>query len=133
MLNDHPVFGVGYFNFPRYFEARYSHLKLYPQAQLPHNIFIQVGADLGYTGLLIYFVLIKNCFFWGKNKPGTEDMLGRLPSALNMSFLGFLLAGQFVSVVYYPFMWIHLALLGAVKNILRIDLGRSQGLASRTR
>jgi O-antigen ligase len=52
MLNKHPTLGVGYFNFATYFERNYRDLMLYPRAQLPHNILVQVGADLGYAGLV---------------------------------------------------------------------------------
>ncbi len=121
MLDDYPVLGVGYFNFPSYFEAHYRHLMLYPQAQLPHNIFVQVGSELGYSGLFVYSILITKCFFWRKQQyrgmADDHDFLGSLPWALNISIVGFFVAGQFVSVVYYPFMWIDLALVAVLKNI----------------
>jgi hypothetical protein len=32
-------------------------------------------------------------------------------------------AGQFVSVVYYPFLWIHLAMLVVMDNLQRQETG----------
>src|SRR5690606_38595329 len=121
MLNDHPLLGVGYYNFPPYFNEHYRDLVLYEHAQLPHNILVQVGADLGYLGLFVYAMLILNCFIRKKAGIGREaqdDLIGTLPWVLNISILGFLIAGQFVSVVYYPYMWIHLAFVGIVRNII---------------
>ena len=58
MMKDYPSFGVGYFAFIPYFERFYPDYVLYDHAQLAHNIFIQVGADLGFIGLFVYLVLI---------------------------------------------------------------------------
>jgi len=121
MLNDHPVLGVGYYNFPPYFNEHYRDLVLYEHAQLPHNILVQVGADLGYLGLFVYAMLIANSFFSAQQLKKVPrdgpDLMARLPWAFNVSILGFLVAGQFVSVVYYPFLWIHLAIIVALRNI----------------
>lgn len=121
MLNDHPVLGVGYFNFIPYLERHYPEAMLYSHAELPHNIFIQVGADLGYVGLIFYLMLIKCGFINVKQLRFSVDAEGqfwrRLCWALNISFVGFLVAGQFVSVVYYPFMWIHLAMVSCARSL----------------
>lgn len=67
MLNDHPFMGVGYYNFASYYQTRYPEDVLCERAQLPHNIFIQVSADLGYFGLLIYVILSYLLFKHSKN------------------------------------------------------------------
>lgn len=122
MLNDNPYLGVGYFNFPPTFEERYPELVLYTSAQVPHNIFVQVGAELGYAGLLIYGALIFHTFLRGRLARGYREnkdgILFSLPWAMNISIVGFYVAGQFVSVVYYPFMWMHLAFAVAFRNVL---------------
>jgi hypothetical protein len=96
---------------------------LYEHAQLPHNIFVQVGADLGYIGLFVYAMLIMHCFIRKKTIPSKfrapNDFMAVLPSTFNVAIIGFFVAGQFVSVVYYPFMWIHLALVVALVNIMK--------------
>jgi O-antigen ligase len=121
MLNDHPSLGVGYFNFPPYFQEHYRDLVLYEHAQLPHNILVQVGSELGYIGLFVYAMLALNCFIRKRTRAGKGEvsvsLMSALPYALNVSIVGFFIAGQFVSVVYYPFMWIHLALISVVINI----------------
>lgn len=130
MMNNSPWVGVGYFNFPPYFERYYSEDMLYPHAELPHNIFIQVGSDLGYVGLLIYALIIINAYIVSKRSSNTLDsqcpqgFLSMCSKSLNISLLGFLIAGQFVSVVYYPFLWVHLALVACVSNISVIQRPR---------
>lgn len=118
MIKVHPVLGVGYFNFRHYFERYYSEDVILRRAQLPHNIFIQVGTDTGITGLSIFLILIlvalrKGQSFHGK---GCENDEKRIGSCANISLIGFVVAGQFVTVTYYPFLWIHLALVVALTN-----------------
>jgi len=45
----------------------------------------------------------------GKALRTDECHENRFPTGFNLSMLGFVVAGQFVTVAYYPFLWIHLA------------------------
>ncbi|MEO0438438.1 MAG: O-antigen ligase family protein [Pseudomonadota bacterium] len=126
MMLEYPAFGVGYFNFVPYYESFYPEDMLYSNAQLAHNIFVQVGADLGFIGLACYMVLILFGFSLPRRAIKRLRALDqyddwRIPVAkgLMVSFLGFLVSGQFVSIVYYPYMWIHLGLCFALWNSTR--------------
>jgi probable O-glycosylation ligase (exosortase A-associated) len=122
MINDNPVLGVGYFNYVVYYENYYSDDMLYDRAELPHNIFVQIGTDAGYVGVSIYLLLI--IFAWRKMTSlqvalrSKGDDFSRLPRYLNISMIGFLVAGQFVTVAYYPFFWIHLSLVVSLKKVV---------------
>jgi len=129
MIESHPLLGVGFFNFIPYFEEYYSSDQLYERAQLPHNIFIQVGTDSGLLGLSCYVALIIQVF---RNNRGTRKSAEKLEGAgdfyvaiskgLDTGTLGFLIAGQFVTVGYYPFIWINLALSVALRHICEQEL-----------
>ena len=123
MIKEHPLLGVGYFNFSPYFERYYPEDMLYRAAQLPHNIFIQVGTDAGVTGLAIYLLIILGGFraTWAARRALKNDKshwLYNLSLGLDAASIGFLVAGQFVTIGYYPFMWINLAFSVALKNIV---------------
>jgi O-antigen ligase len=125
MIQSHPLLGIGYFNFPLYFERHYPESLIVSEAQLPHNIFIQIGVDLGILGLIVYLILIYRAFrstmdvrSAARNAPQLAFYV-TLSKGFDTAFIGFLVAGQFVSVVYYPFMWIHLALVVALRNIVQ--------------
>jgi O-antigen ligase len=109
--------GVGYYNFQPYFEKNYPEdILSYKGAELPHNIFIQILTDLGLVGMIPYLFLIKNTFLkHRKRNEGT--MTHEFANGFNAAIIGFYIAGQFVSVVYYPFMWIHLAFVVCIRNI----------------
>ncbi len=120
MMKDYPILGVGYFNFPIYYERYYSEDMLYPNAQLPHNIFIQVGADLGIIALFVYTLMIMYPYLQilKLRKRHEEDFVYICMVGIAYGLMGFTFAGQFVSVVYYPFLWIGLAFFIAGRNIL---------------
>ena len=118
MIQEHPVLGVGYFNFVPYFERYYPEDMLFYRAELPHNIIIQVGTDTGIIGLTIFMVLIyialrKAQRFRAKGCEINQRLMG---DCANPSLVGFFMAGQFVTVTYYPYLWIHLALIVAMRN-----------------
>ena len=126
MIEDHPVLGVGYFNFPAVY-ARYDPTKLWHgTAQLPHNIFVQVGTDAGLLGLGIFLILIYRNLKLTREIRRTCERESRAPAfapyvarGLAVTTWGFVIAGQFNTVSYYPFLWINLALAVSLANIVR--------------
>lgn len=119
MMLERPFTGVGFFNFSRYYEAHFSQDMLYERAELPHNIFIQTGTDAGFPGAITFGFLILSSFFIAIRL--SYRYKGSLTSAIAAGFgyglMGYTLAGQFVTVAYYPFLWIGLAFLVALSNI----------------
>ncbi|ARU28265.1 O-antigen ligase [Cellvibrio sp. PSBB006] len=121
MMKEHPFLGVGYFNFIPYYEIHYPQDMLYPRAELPHNIFIQVGTDTGFIGLFFFIMIIGNCFFTVRKIIRAKHLEKTWPSiaaGLGYGVLGFVLAGQFVTVTYYPFLWISLAFIVSLHRVL---------------
>jgi putative inorganic carbon (HCO3(-)) transporter len=126
MIRSHPYFGVGYFNFqPLYAQRDPTHL-FYGKAQLPHNIFIQVGTDAGLIGLAIFVILIFRNLRLTVEISRTCARSNRTPTygasvarGLALATIGFVIAGQFDTVAYYPFIWINLALSVSLANIVR--------------
>ncbi len=53
IANEYPMLGVGYDNWLVYYRDHYE-----GRAQVCHNIFVQAGAELGYTGLVAFLLLI---------------------------------------------------------------------------
>jgi O-antigen ligase len=129
MIKEHPVFGVGYFNFPHYFERYYPQDLLVGGAQLPHNIFIQVGTDTGLLGLSVFFGIILLAYqrCRGFKADGCVEQQKLIGRCANLSLLGFLVSGQFVTVTYYPFLWIHLALVVGLNNSFKDSRTQTQG------
>jgi putative inorganic carbon (HCO3(-)) transporter len=126
MIEHHPVLGVGFWNFPAVYAAEYPNKLWHGTAQLPHNIFIEVGTDAGLLGLGIFLILIWRNFSLAreirrrcaqnKNAPPFAPNIAR---GLVVAAWGFIIAGQFDTVTYYSFLWINLALMVSLANIVR--------------
>jgi putative inorganic carbon (hco3(-)) transporter len=126
MIENHPVLGVGYFNFAPVYAAHDQAKLWHGHAQLPHNIFIEVGTDAGLVGLGIFLVLIyrnlkvardiRRACAKDANAPGFAASVAR---GLTITTWGFVIAGQFNTVAYYPFLWINLALTVSLGNIVK--------------
>jgi len=132
MIKAHPLLGVGYFNFVPYYHDYYGYDSLRGGVvELPHNIFIQVGTDAGLLGLFIFVAMmyrtVRANTQTARGLAGAVDqkdvLFRRLAFSLNIALLGFVAAGQFVTVAYYPFMWINLALTVALhRSTVATDL-----------
>lgn len=126
MIEHHPIFGVGYFNFAPLYSIMDPTRIFFGNAQLPHNIFIQVGTDAGLVGLSIFCILIyrnlKLASEISRSCVSSTSMRGFAPGVargLAIATWGFVIAGQFNTVGYYPFIWINLALTVALANVMR--------------
>ncbi len=126
MVQEHPVLGVGYYNFPAYYTAHWPEDILFGVAQLPHNIFVQVGTDAGLLGLGCFGAMILQTMLIARRVRKLSELPALhkrmlLPAArgLHIAMWGFLIAGQFVTVTYYPFFWINLAMMVATGNVAR--------------
>lgn len=126
MIRTHPFLGVGYYNFAPVY-ASHAQAKLWHGvAQLPHNIFIQVGTDAGLIGLGVFLILIyRNLRLTGiirrlcKENEAAPAFAPSVARGLALTTWGFVIAGQFNTVSYYPFLWINLALTVSLANIVR--------------
>lgn len=121
MMTDHPLNGVGFYNFIPYFEDYYSEDMLYENAQLAHNIFIQVGSELGVVGLTIYVFILFSIALVAVNSRKAEKSTvvdAICSSSIFVSIFGFVVAGLFVSVVYYPYLWVGAALVSSYNHLI---------------
>jgi O-antigen ligase len=120
MIREYPILGVGYFNFPPYYYEHFRHDLHVPKPQLPHNILIQVGTDAGLLGLFAFGMLLYRNAKLARDvrKMGMEDKpYGAIAQGLLIAMWGFVIAGQFVTVTYYPFIWINLAFAVCLHNV----------------
>ncbi|MFH1763282.1 MAG: O-antigen ligase family protein [Gemmatimonadota bacterium] len=114
IANEHPVLGIGYDNWGEYYRAYFTQ-------GLPHNIFIEAVAELGYSGLLVFLSLILATLLLNRRTRRLVKPLGEGGRFLHFSALGldgalfgFLGSGFFITVLYYPYFWINLAMTVAL-------------------
>jgi len=119
MFRDHPLIGVGLGNFPPSYERQYATGEISVKQWVCHSIYIQVLSELGLLGALPFLLLLMFLFRLNRHtrkqlaatSPGGHRTLEySLASGLDLALVGYLASGAFVSVLYYPHLWILLGL-----------------------
>ncbi len=112
-MKKYPVLGIGFEAWSEYFPQNYR--VKFEGSKLVHNVFIQCGTELGYSGLSIFVLMILACFVNTRNvrklsREKEDQFLAIMSYGFDAALLGFLGSGFFVTVLYYPYFWIHCAM-----------------------
>ncbi len=132
MFWDNPLFGVGQGNFPWAFEG-YQGADTFRErsyaGRASHSIYLTVLPELGLVGSLIFLymilLLIRDLRFVRKRVSGPSetpraeaaDLLLSFANAIQAALIGYLVAGVFISALYYPPFWLLLAFSTSLKRI----------------
>ena len=119
MAGIYPVLGVGYANWA------VADMRIFSgNGALSHNVFVECVSELGYSGLFVYglmilFTLINNNrtrrILMQNNKD--KSFAFYMAHGLDAALIGYLVSGFFVTVLYYPYFWINMAMTVALNNI----------------
>lgn len=125
MFKERPMSGIGYENWTAVYEDRYGY------KALPHNIFVQGGAELGMPGLLAMVGLIVASFvvnYRTRRLAASRGEDGRFLAGaargLDGAMIGFLASGFFITVLYYPFLWFNVAMTSALHTAAQHSVAR---------
>jgi O-antigen ligase len=135
-MTDHPAFGVGASNFP-VAEGTISPLARLQERGVgvrwgaAHNSFIQVGAELGVPGLLLFLGVLASAFASLRRVARDSRRLGptgmgssRLAHSLMAALVGFVVGAFFLSLAYSDMLYTLAALAVALQKIVP-DSGRT--------
>ena len=122
VMKEHPLLGVGYHNWLSYVNFKVPEGLFNGRTLEPHNIFIQAGTELGYTGLICFVLMAMYIFIINARTRAMGKQLGNkfliyMAFGLDAGTVGYLVAGFFVTVLYYPFFWIQMAMTVALHVI----------------
>jgi putative inorganic carbon (HCO3(-)) transporter len=130
IMDRYPLLGIGYENWVPYYRQFYN-----PVGQVPHNIFIEAGAQMGYSGLVVFILLIVATFVVNAR---TRRMARALPEwgafhrslafGLDAALVGYLVAGFFVTVLFYPFFWMNLSMTSALHLLVERRHSQQQAI-----
>jgi putative inorganic carbon (HCO3(-)) transporter len=127
MWADHPMFGVGPYEFGHVFVANPLYVSWSPYgtaAHATHSLYIEAIAELGSAGtllllaaVLMFFRLNAKTRAWAlaHDPDGRRSWDYCLAAGLDLAMLGYLVSGAFLAVLYYPHLWILLG-LGVATN-----------------
>jgi len=120
MVRDHPLLGIGYNNWLTYYRANIN-----VHGQVSHNIFVQCASELGLAGLCVLLTIIIASFVVNRRTRGLAAQLpdgvflDQMARGLDAAFVGFIVSGSFVTVLYYPYLWVNLAMTAALYKAAR--------------
>ena len=122
ILNNHPVLGVGYGNWLKYYRENYPPFEGAEPWGIPHNTFMDAAAELGYVGFAIFALMIVYIFVnnYRTRKIALQSgntFIYYMGHAMDASMVGFLISGFFISALYYPFIWISMAFTVSLNNV----------------
>jgi len=113
LIEQYPVLGVGHENWI-FAQERVFGIE---NSEVSHNIFIQCAVDLGYTGFSVFLLLIFFTFYNNYKvrkiilqAPQDNKFLFFMSHGLDGALIGYMISGFFVTVLYYPYFWINLAM-----------------------
>lgn len=150
MANSRPAFGVGYENWAAYYRDRYplkegDHVRWIAPGQyiveVSHNSFIEVVSQLGYVGLVVFVVIIGSIWRINRRTRRVLAALGErarflreMSYALDSGVIGFVVAGFFMAVAFYPFVWFQIGMAAALNAAaLRMAAADGTGVTPPTR
>jgi putative inorganic carbon (HCO3(-)) transporter len=126
MTADNPILGVGINNFNTNYAVRYHAAGEEGLRWAPHNIFVQAASELGVLGLLALFVVIYLVFQrnFETRRVCLENNLkngwiANFAHALDLSLVGYIVGGFFLTVLYYPHLYIIMTLAISLNQIAR--------------
>ncbi|PHQ26360.1 hypothetical protein CLH62_01815 [Marinobacter guineae] len=124
-INEFPFLGVGHNAWEVYYANHFS-----PEisgSNMVHNVFIQCGTELGYAGLfalglLLFYSLKTTRQIRRQAKEIDERFYYFLTYGFDLGLVGLLISASFVTVLYYPFLWIYFALVASMQVSFRNGL-----------
>jgi len=123
-FKDNPVLGIGYNNWVPYYQKYYPGESMRKEHQeVAHSTPITVLAELGLLGFIFYYgialrTISVNLRSIKLSRLNSERIWRDIPFALNIGLVGLLAASMFISITFYPFMFIQASLSAALYNIL---------------
>jgi probable O-glycosylation ligase (exosortase A-associated) len=125
MLADNPLTGVGINNYSPNWLSKYRPSGV-GGASVVHNIFLQAASELGLVGLVVVVAVLVLIFRRNRETRKicreanlSDPWLPNISLALDCSLIGFIVHGFFLTVLYYPHLYIVAALTIALHAIAK--------------
>ena len=115
---ENPVLGIGYKSWMPYYQYVWGgRLEEGQSVQLSHNFAIEAAAELGFTGLAVLIFILLGTFWMNARTRSLCRKLGpraflmeQIASGFDGALIGFIVSGSFVTVLFYPYIWVNLGM-----------------------
>jgi len=137
MFLANPIIGIGQSNFPWTFEVYEAGETFHERSfggRQAHSAWVTLVAELGIAGIVIIGAMLLQCYKdlklvrtrfapadsrhkHGQTVQAGEDVRVYLARAMEGSLIGFIVSGVFISILWYPSLWVLMAFVVALRNI----------------
>jgi putative inorganic carbon (hco3(-)) transporter len=125
-FRDHPILGVGPEQFFRRYSTQYGNelgLRFLETKRRAHNLYLEIGADLGVVGLLAFLsvVVVTMAHLWRLARwwQSRRPELAVLAMGALLSLVAYMASGIFLQLSFQRYFWLLVALASATIWILR--------------
>ncbi|MFB4203323.1 hypothetical protein KBTX_04053 [wastewater metagenome] len=134
IMQEHPWLGIGPANWGPYYQTHYPPEEGLERYGLPHSIFVDAGAEYGFTGLTLFALMILYAFLNNRRtrrmaRAMDDRMLVTLAGGMDAAMVGLLVSSSFVSVFFYPYFWVHIAFIVALNKVAAAAYARHEATA----
>ena len=126
MFLDHPVLGVGVGNYPVNYQSYSRMIGLDPRIENrePHNLFLEVAAETGLVGLVVFLAVVYLSFrsvfrAWRDFKRLGDGQDADLAAVVGIGMLGYFTAALFIHGAYPRYLWVLVGLALALPQVVR--------------
>lgn len=120
-MREYPILGVGFKNWEDFYPKNF--VLEDTGTLLVHNIFIEAGTETGFSGLIVFLLLCLAILRLNNrvrkaaaNRPDLKFEYV-MSFGLDAALVGLLVSASFITVLYYPYIWIHAALCSCFYNV----------------
>jgi hypothetical protein len=153
MFYSNPIIGIGQSNFPwtfHLYEAGQTFHERSFGGRQAHSAWVTLICELGLAGIVIIGGMLLQCYKdlklvrtrfapaesrqkHGQTIRAGEDIRMYLARAMEGSLIGFIVSGAFISILWYPTLWIMIAFVVALRNISETQSGEALPAAVQTK
>jgi O-antigen ligase len=137
MFYSNPIIGIGQSNFPWTFEIYEAGDTFHERSfagREAHSAWVTLISELGLAGIVIIGGMLLQCYKdlrlvrkrfapaesrqkFGQTVQVGEDVRMYIARAMEGSLIGFIVSGIFISILWYPALWVMVAFVVALRNI----------------
>lgn len=131
LMSLYPITGIGIGN---YISGKTYYLGVNPSLdvtyQTTHNSYLQIGAEIGVPGLLLFFILLGVSFHElaksGKILKDNEKLKPKFDSinVIKIGYVGFLFGIIFLSMQYSPMLYLYIGLAVISRRIALMEINK---------
>jgi O-antigen ligase len=117
VMREYPVLGIGHGNWEKYYASNLTEGE--PGSVLIHNMFLESGTQHGFVGMGVLISVLICTFYVNKRtrelaKKQSDSFSAVISRGLDAGTIGLVVSASFVTVLYYPYVWIQVAFVAAL-------------------